>query len=125
MSWLVEYLRLAREAEYVRPLVRHREISRAVLQRLLGTKPDADTRDAAEAMLEHFDGQESSAPVFSPRELQVLAEIREGRENMEIAGRLGISRPGVRFHLMNIYRKTGVNRREEAVRTAQALGVLD
>ena len=125
LSRLVEFLRLVREADYVRPLVRLRAVSQAVLQRLLGTAPEPDTRDAAEALLEHLDGKKPKAPVFSPRELQVLAEVREGRENMEIAGRLGISRPGVRFHLMNIYRKTGVNRREEAVRMAQALGVLD
>ena len=125
LSRLVEFLRLARTSDYVRPLVRHREDSRAVLQRLLATKPDADSRDAAETMLTRLDGEQPSAPVFSARELQVLAEIRQGRQNVEIAGRLGLSRPGVRFHLTNIYRKTGVNRREEAVRTAQALGVLD
>jgi len=125
LSLLVEFQRLAREADYVRPLVRHREVSSAVLRRLLATQLDPDTRDAAEALREHLDGKEPDALVFSARELEVLAEVREGRRNMEIAGRLGISRPGVRFHLMNIYRKTGVNRREEAVRAAQALGVLD
>ena len=125
LSLLVEFLRLAREADYVRPLVRDREVSSAVLRRLLATELDPDTRDAAEALREHLDGKESNATVFSPRELQVLTEVREGRANIEIADRLGISRPGVRFHLMNIYRKTGVNRRDEAVRTAQALGVLD
>ena len=125
LSWLVEFLRLAREADYVRPLVRQREVSRAVLRRLLGTEPDADTRDAAEAMGAHLDAKEPKAPVFSPRELQVLAEVRAGRQNLEIAGRLGISRPGVRFGPMNIYRKTGVNRRQDAVRAAQDLGVLD
>ena len=125
LSLLVEFLRLAREADYVRPLVRQREVSSVVLRRLLATDLDRETRDAAEAMREHLDGTEPTAPLFSPRELQVLAEVREGRQNMEIAGRLGISRPGVRFHLMNIYRKTGVNRREEAVRAAQTLGVLD
>ena len=125
LSLLVEFLRLAREADYVRPLVRHRGVSSAVLRRLLASELDPDTRDAAEAMREHLDGKEPDAPVLSRRELQVLAEVRDGRQNVEIAGRLGISRPGVRFHLANIYRKTGVNRRDEAVRTAQALGVLD
>ncbi len=125
LARLVEFLRLAREADYVRPLVRQREVGRAVLQRLLGTEPDADMRDMAKAMQGHLDETEPDTPVFSARELQVLAEVRQGRQNREIADRLGISRPGVRFHLMNIYRKTGVSRREDAVHTARALGVLD
>ena len=122
---LVEFLRLARKPDYVRPLVRTREVSRAVLGRLLDGGPDADVRDAAEGMLARLDHKKRDVPAFSPRELQVLAEVRQGRPNREIAGRLGISRPGVRFHLTNIYRKTGVSSREDAVRAAQALGLLD
>ena len=112
-------------ADYIRPLVRQRDVSRAVLDRLRGMEVDADTRDRAESMLARMDAKTPCAPVFSPRELQVLAEVRQGRRNKEIAGCLGISEPGVRFHLANIYRKTGVNRRQEAVRSAQTLGALD
>ncbi len=122
---LVEFLRLAREAEYVRPVARSPEVSLAVLRRLLDMEPDADTRDAAESMLTQLDEPAPNRPVFSERELQVLAEVRDGLGNKEIAGRLGISRPGVRFHLANIYRKTGVSERHEAVRIAQSLGVVD
>ena len=43
---LVEFLRLARQPDYVRPLVRTREVSRAVLGRLLDGGPDAEVRDA-------------------------------------------------------------------------------
>ncbi len=125
LSRLVEFLRLARETGYVRPLVRDREVSRLVLRRLLGVAPDPHTRGAAESMLARLDRARTDAPVFSSRELQVLAEVRHGLRNREIAVRLGISQPGVRFHLMNIYRKTGVSRRDEAVRTAQSLGVLN
>ena len=121
---LIEFLRLTRKADYVRPLVRHRQVSRVVLQRLLATDIDTDLRDAAQSMLPHLDGR-PQAPVFSPRELQLLAEARQGLRNKEIADRLGISLPGVRFHLRNIYRKTGVNRKQDAVRTVQSMGVLD
>ena len=125
VSRLVEFLRLARTTGYVRPLVRDREVSRPVLERLLAREADPEVRNAAESMLERLSAVKKVGPVFSSRELQVLAEVRQGLRNGEIAARLGISQPGVRFHLMNIYRKTGVNRREEAVRTAQAMGVLD
>jgi LuxR family maltose regulon positive regulatory protein len=119
---LVEFLGRAREAGYLRPLVREREVAEVALRRLLDDRPDALTRDAAESALAQVTLRR---PTFSQRELQVLAEVREGLRNREIAVRLGISQPGVRFHLANIYRKTGVNRREEAVRSAQSLGVLD
>ena len=85
----------------------------------------SDGGDAAESALAQVTSRRPTPPTFSQRELQVLAEVREGLRNREIAARLGISQPGVRFHLANIYRKTGVNRREEAVRSAQSLGVLD
>ena len=122
---LGEFLRLAADSGYLRPLVRDREVSRAVLRRLLTTGLGADTRNAAESALTRLDGERPHAAAFSPRELQVLAEVHQGRPNKEIAGRLGISLPAVRFHLANIYRKTGVNRRHEAVRTAQSMGALD
>ena len=125
VSRLVEFLRLARETGYTKPLVRDREVSRQVLRRLLAIKVDTGTRDTAESILERLDGARTDTPMFSSRELQVLAEVRDGLRNREIADHLGISQPGVRFHLMNIYRKMGVSRRDEAVRTAQALGVLD
>jgi len=95
------------------------------LHLVLETGPVAETRAAAESMLVRLEEQKPDTPVFSARELQVLAEVSQGRRNREIAGRLGISEPGVRFHLANIYRKTGVSQRHEAVRSAQSLGVLD
>ena len=121
---LVESLQLARKVDYVRPLVRQREVSRVVLQRLLDLDIDAELRDAAQSMLAHLD-QRLNTPVFSPRELEVLAEARQGRRNKEIADRLGISPPGVRYHLKKIYRKTGVSRRKEALRKAELMGALD
>ena len=125
LARLVEFLRLAPPAEYLRPLARSREVALAVLQRLLGTEPDPDIRDAAESMLEQLDAPKPNALVFSGREVQVLAEVRQGFPNKKISTRLGISLSGVRFHLANIYRKTGVNQRQEAVRIAQSIGVVD
>ena len=122
---LVEFLRLARPAEYVRPLMRSPEVSLALLRRLIDTAPDPETRDAAESVLEQLAGRKPNAPIFSGRELEVLAAVRDGLRNRGIASRIGISQSGVRFHLGNIYRKTGVNERHEAVRMAQSLGVVD
>lgn len=84
-----------------------------------------DRRPARELPRRQPDAPKPNALVFSGREVQVLTEVRHGLPNKKIATRLGISLPGVRFHLANIYRKTGVNQRDEAVRIAQAIGVVD
>ena len=125
LSRLVDFLQLTREVDYVRPLASQGEISRTLLRRLLRTNLDADVRSAAENALSHLDESNAPAsPEFTPRELTVLAGVRRGRRNKEIAGALGITDGGVRYHLKNIYRKTGVSRRLDAVRYVEARGLL-
>lgn len=52
--------------------------------------------------------------LLTPAELRVLEEVRRGRTNPEIAEALGLSRATVKYHLVNIYSKTGVSDREAA-----------
>ena len=119
---LVEFLRLARNTDYLRPLARQRDTSRDLLTRLLDKKSDQDIRETAASVLAHLDGPSPvSVPAFSPREQVVLAALREGLRNREIADRLGISEDGVRHHLKNIYRKTGTTDRHDAVLRAKSM----
>ena len=105
------------------------------MQGLLDADLDEDTRRAAESMPPHL--EESSDPIkriFSRREREVLAEAAQGLQHKEIAQSLKISADirrypqisakGVRYHLKNIYRKTGTGKRADAVRYAQSLGIL-
>ena len=122
---LVEYLRVTREVDYLRPLVRHRAISRTVLRRTVGTVDDEDVRQAAESTLLQIDAPAApTASVFSARELEVLAGVREGLRNKEIAGRIGMTDEGVRYHLKNIYRKTGASGRTDVLRIAQSRSAM-
>ena len=121
---LVEYIHATRGVDYTRPLVRHREVSRFVLQRLLDMDCDDDLRPAAESLLAEVAEPETDSPFFSPREREVLTHVARGLRNKEIAGLLEITDEGVRYHLKSIYRKTGSNKRAEAVRRAQAIGPL-
>ena len=52
--------------------------------------------------------------VLTPRQWQVLALLREGLSNEQIALRLGISVDGVKFHVSEILGKLGVGSRNEA-----------
>ena len=121
---LVEFLRLTRSTDYLRPLVRHRDVSRRLLTRLLDKDPESELREAARSALAHLDGPPPpGVPVFSAREQAVLAGLGQGLRNREIADRLGISEDGVRHHLKNIYRKTGTTDRGGAVRRATTMGL--
>ena len=122
---LTDFLRAARGVNYSRPLVRHRQVSRTVLRRLLATDPDEDVRTVAESMQAKLSAPAAGATAFfSAREIEILAEAARGLRNKEIAVQLGISDEGVRYHLKNVYRKVGVAKRTEAVKYAQSIGVL-
>lgn len=61
---------------------------------------------------------------LTPRELQVLALVAEGRSNQEIAEQLGISLPTVKKHVSNILAKTYAPNRTTAIARAREVGLL-
>jgi DNA-binding NarL/FixJ family response regulator len=52
---------------------------------------------------------------FTPRELEVVAELRRGRTNREIAGRLGVSITTVNKHVQQVLNKLNVKNRAQAL----------
>ena len=56
---------------------------------------------------------------LTPRELEVLAELRTGADNKGIAHTLGIAEWTVKAHLTRIYAKLGVRNRTQAVLVQQ------
>jgi len=63
--------------------------------------------------------------VLTPREITVLHLIAEGLPNRDVAQRLLLSFHTVKNHMQNIFKKTGVKRRKEAVEHARQRGWLD
>jgi LuxR family maltose regulon positive regulatory protein len=61
---------------------------------------------------------------LTPKERTVLELLANDEKYREIADKLNISMDTVRFHVRNIYRKLGVNRRMEAVQHAQIAGII-
>ncbi|MDJ0755035.1 MAG: LuxR C-terminal-related transcriptional regulator [Ardenticatenaceae bacterium] len=61
---------------------------------------------------------------LSERELEVLTLIAEGLSNRQIAQRLVLSLPTIKWHTSNIYGKLGVNNRTTAVARARELKIL-
>jgi len=87
------------------------------------------------ALLDEFVGRKpSEAPVESPPDSQLLAELTErerkvlalvatGLSNAEIGGKLFISEKTVRNHLTRIFDKLGVNSRSRAIVLARNAGL--
>lgn len=61
---------------------------------------------------------------LTSRELQVLKLVAAGLDDDEIGDSLGISRKTVRNHLTNVYAKTGVHSRSEAIIWARDRGIM-
>jgi len=65
--------------------------------------------------------KDDAAPLFSPREQEVLGELSKGLSDKEIARALDVTPNTVKFHLKNIYSKTGARNRIEALNYASSL----
>jgi LuxR family maltose regulon positive regulatory protein len=61
---------------------------------------------------------------LTEREIEVLRLIAEGLTNQEIAQKLFLALPTIKWHTSNIYGKLGVHNRTQAVARAQNLGLL-
>jgi two-component system NarL family response regulator len=73
-----------------------------------------------QAKLAEREGQ----PVLSPRELQVIQFLVEGKRNKEIAQALDISQETVQVHLKRIYAKLHVSDRTAALSVAVRRGIV-
>lgn len=67
----------------------------------------------------------TAASRLTPREIEVLAAIRDGLSNKEAARRLGISAHTVKFHLEAIFHKLDVTTRAQAVANGLRQGVIE
>jgi len=54
------------------------------------------------------------ADKLTPREMQVLRGLTEGKSNKEIARDLDITEPTVKLHMKTLYRKVGAANRTQA-----------
>ncbi|MFJ3821608.1 response regulator transcription factor [Streptomyces nodosus] len=105
------------------------EIVRAVRSVLCG---DAGLSPSIQRrLLERLSEPERGAPPatqapdgLTARETEVLVLIAEGLTNQEIARRLHVSTATVKTHINNLFAKTGLKDRAQAVRYAYAKGLV-
>jgi len=87
---------------------------------------DQTTAEIVRALREAVPGRAgpASAPALSPREVEVLQALAEGRSTQEIAQTLFISAKTVKNHLGNIFAKLDAHDRTQAVLAGIRLGVV-
>jgi DNA-binding NarL/FixJ family response regulator len=62
---------------------------------------------------------------ITPREVEVLRLLAQGRTNPQIAQELEVSRGTVKIHVQNIIAKLGVSDRTQAAVRAIELGIFE
>lgn len=63
--------------------------------------------------------------VLTSREKEILAWVKEGKNNWEISAILGISQNTVKFHLKNIFQKLNTTNRSQAIAVAFRCKLID
>ena len=124
MQHLKEFVRLFAETDYARPLVREREASLAVLNRLLDATPAPLVEKPVAALLVALQASHAKVPVpeFRAREVEVLQRL-EWQRDKDIAAVLGLTLNGVRYHVKNIFAKLDARDRKDAAQRARNLGI--
>ena len=62
--------------------------------------------------------------LLSPRQLEVVYQVLEGKSSRNIADALQISKRTVDYHIANIYRKLKARNRVELFRSALGAGLI-
>jgi DNA-binding NarL/FixJ family response regulator len=74
--------------------------------------------------LDKSSAEREVSQTLTPREIEIVRMVAEGRRNRAIAQKLSISEGTVKVHLHNIYEKLGVDGRLELVLCAQQKGLV-
>jgi two-component system, NarL family, invasion response regulator UvrY len=87
-------------------------------------RPYIDAKLAQRLAFGRWDGPASPFEQLSPREMQVLMMILDGRRNVDIANDLNKSQKTVSTHRQRIYAKLGVETDVELTRLALRFGLI-
>jgi DNA-binding CsgD family transcriptional regulator len=93
--------------------------------RRLGARPLQAAAERQLAELGASDGDQGAAAGLTPRQLQVIRRVAEGRTNREIAAELYLSVRTVDMHVRHTLIALGCRSRMDAARKAAGLGLLE
>lgn len=99
----------------------HREVK--VLSKAMSAEALVEEIRAVLAVRSSAEGL-PEAKALSPRQLEVLRQLREGRSNKAIAERMGLSEFTVRGHVQQLFKAIGASNRTNAVYLAEQAKLL-
>ena len=76
------------------------------------------------ARMQEIDSIKGEKPVLTKREIEIASHLSSGKPITSIGALLHISHNTMKTHLKNIYRKLGVDGRDQAVEKAKSLGLI-
>lgn len=130
---LLEALEKAEEYDYVRVVA---DEGAAIMPLLNKLKKDVRQKAFVKKVIDEADKMAKMYPDYmepefklqeplTKKEMEVLELMHSGKKSEEICEICNISYSGLKFHNRNIYRKLGVNNRQEAERKAVLLRIVD
>jgi DNA-binding NarL/FixJ family response regulator len=97
------YIRISIET----PTYYHEEIARGAMKRM-----------------QELNAATNAKPELTKREIEIVAHLDSGKPITSIGASLHISHNTMKTHLKNVYRKLGVEGRDQAVEKAKSLGLI-
>jgi DNA-binding NarL/FixJ family response regulator len=103
----------------------NQELAAQLIQRLADEAAQPAHKPSSSLTPEKRAGAKPAIEELTPRELEVLALLIEGKTNPQVAETLVISRATAKVHVEHIIRKLGVSDRTQAVVRAIELGLVE
>lgn len=76
------------------------------------------------ARMQEIDSIKGEKPMLTKREIEIASHLSSGKPITSIGASLHISHNTMKTHLKNVYRKLGVDGRDQAVEKAKSLGLI-
>jgi LuxR family maltose regulon positive regulatory protein len=127
---LIQALEVGEKEGFVQAFLDEGEEMAKGLHELLILIPQHPVAGFASRVLARFDKQDPEPQgildkLLSPREIEVLHLMAEGRTNRQIANDLVVAESTVKTHLHHIYRKLKVGNRTQAIHRLQSMNLLN
>ena len=124
MRHLAAFVRHYAETGYAAGVATHHDVILGLLDRLADERTLAAARRLADVLRRRAVPGAHTALALTAAQLEVLELVARGEPDKRIASRLHLSVDGVRYRLRTAFAKLGVRSRFEAVRKAQATGIM-
>lgn len=100
---------------YINKPVTHQYLMQAIVRAGGGLPVLCDRSEIALLQCIHRMGSRGWLKLLTKREREILTDLAQNRSNKEIATRLGIAAATVHVHIVSLFRKLGIHKREEVL----------